>query len=342
MNDQHSDHRPAPARHRNGRPAPTTHVRPQSRRPGRQRRPADPNALDLARDAFTALVTGPRPLALDGRGFPGLPDRRLPLSQVRTLLLARTCPQETRDAVWRDLLTRSRRAGGAWTVGCVGVALPALTTITAQLTDRFVDDPADIATAVLTGFLDALASADLDRPRVMLRLRWAAYRAGHAALSEALQAPPPVVSGVGSLLPQPPWGHPDLVLARAVTDAAITRLEADLIGATRLEETAVADWAAAHGMGTWAVYKLRKRAEHRLVVYLLDTDTGPDDGVSRSEADAGLVGGSSAGSPARRGRAGMAPQDASGVLSKTSAGAGVQLRRQVLPAHRVPEDPRCA
>ena len=340
MNDQHSDHRPAPARHRNGRPAPTTHVRPQSRRPGRQRRPADPNALDLARDAFTALVTGPRPLALDGRDFPGLPDRRLPLSQVRTLLLARSCPQETRDAVWRDLVTRSRRDGRAWTVGCVGVALPALTTITAQLTDRFVEDPADIAAAVLTGFLAALSSADLGRPRVMLRLRWAAYRAGHAALSEALHAPPPVASGVGSLLPQLPWGHPDLVLARAVADAAITGLEADVIGATRLEETAVADWAAAHGMGTWAVYKLRKRAEQRLVTYLLDTDT--DTAIGGSGSDAGSAGRTSASLPARRGR----PLTPSGVVSagvsKTGHGAGVQLRRQVLPAHRVPEDPQCA
>lgn len=339
MTNQHGDRRPP--RPANGYPAPATHARPGSRRPGQKRRSAEPNALDLAREAFAALVTGPRPLALDGRGFPGLPDRRLPLSQVRTLLLARSCPQATRDAVWRELVTRSRREGGAWTVGCVGVALPALTTITAQLTDRFVDDPADIATAVLTGFLDALASADLDRPRVMLRLRWAAYRAGHAALTEALQAPPPVASGVGSLLPQLPWGHLDLVLARAVADAAITRLEADVIGATRLEETAVADWAAAHGMGTWAVYKLRKRAEHRLVVYLLDTntntDTGPDDGVSRSEADAGPVGRSTAGSSA-----GPARQRMSAGVSKTGPWAGVQLRRQVLPAHRVPEDPRCA
>lgn len=344
MTSHHSDDRPT--RPVNARPAPITRVRPQSRRPGQKRRPANPNALDLARDAFTALVTGPRPLGLDGRGFPGLPDRRLPLSQVRTLLLARSCQQATRDLVWRALVTRSRREGGAWTVGCVGVALPALTTITAQLTDRFVDDPADIAAAVLTGFLGALASSDLDRPRVMLRLRWAAYRAGHAALSEALHAPPPVASGVGSLLPQLPWGHPDLVLARAVADAAITGLEADVIGATRLEGTAVADWAAVHGMGTWAVYKLRKRAEYRLVDYLLDTDTdtdtGPGDGVGRSEADAGSVGGSSARSPARRGRPGMVPRVVAAGLSKTGAGTGVQLRRQVLPAHRVPEDPRCA
>jgi hypothetical protein len=339
MTSQHADPHAAAARPANDCPAPATHVRPEIRRPGRRRRPAEPNALDLARDAFTALVTGPRPLSLDGRDFPDLPNRRLPFTQVRTLLLARSCPQETRDAVWRELVTRSRRHGGAWTVGCVGVALPALTSITAQLTARFVDDPADIASSVLTGFLAALSSADLDRPRIMLRLRWAAYRSGHVALTEALQAPPPVASGVGSLMPQLPWRHPDLVLARAVTDSAITRLEADVIGATRLEETAVADWAAAHGMGTWAVYKFRKRAEQRLVTYLLDTGTDSD--VNGSDGIARSVGASAAGSSDRRGRPGMA-QEVPGEVSKTGAGTGVQLRRQILPAHRVPEDPRCA
>jgi len=202
----------------------------------------------------------------------------LPLSLVRDLVLAASCPQTTRDAVWAELVTRSRREGGAWTVGAVGVALPALTSVAARLTGRFAGDPADIHAEVLTGFLVALAEVDVERPRIMLRLRWAAYRAGHAALIEALDGPPPAASAFGSLPPVPPWGHPDLVLARAVADGVISRLEADVIGATRLEDVAVADWATAHGSSTWAVYQLRKRAEQHLLTYLLDTD--PDRGVS--------------------------------------------------------------
>lgn len=303
----------------------------------RQRRAGGANALDVARDAFTALVTGPHPLGLDGREFPGLPDRRLPLTQVRTLLLARSCPQHTRDAVWRELVTRSRREGGAWTVGCVGMALPALTRSAAQLTARFADDPTDIVAAVLTGFLTALSEADLDRPRVMLRLRWAAYRAGRIALTEALQAPPPAPAGAGSLLPQLPWGHPDLVLARAVIEGAITRLEADVIGSTRLEETAVADWATAHEMGTWAVYKFRKRAEARLAAYLLEVDSELD--TDRVPPSTDLPAARLADDPARLPTRTRQTVDG---LSKTGVETGVQLRRQLLPAHRVPEDPRCA
>lgn len=246
----------------------------------RRRAAGVPNSLDIARTSFALLVTGPEPLSLDGRNFDRLPGQRLPLSRVRDQLLAASCPQATRDAVWAELVTRSRREGGAWTVGAVGVALPALTSVAARLTGRFAGDPADIHAEVLAGFLAALAEVDIERPRIMLRLRWAAYRAGHAALIEALDGPPPTTPTVGSLPPVPPWGHPDLVLARAVADGVISRLEADVIGSTRLEDVAVADWATAHGCSTWAVYKVRKRAEQHLLTYLIDTEGDTDRSVS--------------------------------------------------------------
>jgi hypothetical protein len=226
--------------------------------------------LDIARDAFTWLVTGPHPVSLNGRLFPGLPNRHVPLDEVRDRLLARRCPQATRDAVWAHLVLRSRTEGATWTVAAVGVALPALTSVAATLSDRFAGDPADVHAEVLRGFLTALSTVDLRRPRIMLRLRWAAYRSGYDALLEALSGPTPVALGFRSTPPHPPWGHPDLVLARAVADGVLTRTEAELIGATRLEEVPVADWAVQHQAGEWAVYKARKRAELRLAAYLRD------------------------------------------------------------------------
>jgi len=69
----------------------------------------------------------------------------------------------------------------------------------------------------------------------------------------------------GSAAPPALWQHPDFVLARAVRTAVITAAEADLIGATRLEEVAVAAYAARVGKTAKAVYKARDRAEARLV-----------------------------------------------------------------------------
>lgn len=246
------------------------------------------NSLDIARDAFTWLVTGPDPISLDGRLFPGLPPRRLPLDDVRDHLMARRCTQATRDAVWAHLVLRSRTEGAKWTVAATGVALPALTSVTATLAPRFPGDPADVAADVLRGFLAALSTVDVRRPRIMLRLRWAAYRAGHEALTEALAGPTPVAPGFRSTPPHSPWGHPDLVLARAVGDGVLTPTEAELIGTTRLENVVLSDWAAHHQTPLWAAYKTRKRAENRLLAYLREDalDDDPADSLTDRVATA--------------------------------------------------------
>lgn len=245
--------------------------------------------LDAVRSAFEWLVVGPHPAGVDGRLFPGLPARRVPLDELRDRLLNRRCPQALRDAVWAHVVLLARTEGGTWTVGAVGVALPALISIVATLSAKFAGDPREIHAAVLAGFVAELGVVDLRRPRIMLRLRWAAYRAGHAAVREALDRPVPFSRGFRSTMPPPPWGHPDFVLARAVAEGAITAVEAELIGSTRLEGVSLADAAAVRDLSYEAVKKARRRAEHRLVAYLLDdtADTahagaGQDDPATRA------------------------------------------------------------
>ncbi|MFF5096397.1 MULTISPECIES: hypothetical protein [Actinosynnema] len=231
--------------------------------------------LDIARSAFEWLVTGPSPVSVDGRLFPGMPVRQVPLDELRDRLLHRRCPQSVRDQVWAHLVLLSRAQGGTWTVGAVGVALPALLSIAATLSAKFAGDSRDVHAAVLSGFVAELGQVDLHRPRIMLRLRWAAYRAGHAAVREALDAPTPCGHGVRATAPSRPWGHPDFVLARAVAEGVITAPEAELIGSTRLEDVPLVDAAALRGMTYQAVKKARQRAERRLVDYLLDS-ASPD------------------------------------------------------------------
>jgi hypothetical protein len=309
------------------------------------------NSLDIARDTFTWLVTGPHPVSLNGRLFPGLPDRYLPLDEVRDRLLARRCPQATRDAVWAHLVLRSRVEGATWTVAAVGVALPALTSVAATLSDRFAGDPTDVHAEVLRGFLSALSDIDLRPPRVMLRLRWAAYRSGYDALAEALAGPTPVAPGFRSSPPHAPWGHPDLVLARAVADGVLTQTEAGLIGATRLEQVPVADWAAQHQTGEWAAYKTRKRAEFRLAAYLRDgaAEIDPTDPLIDQVATAVAL--SRSATPARdHSRSSLSvsvtevesAQKVQGRVSKTDAKSGVQGCGTHPRSARPSEVPQCA
>ncbi|WP_405657719.1 hypothetical protein [Streptomyces sp. NBC_00079] len=232
--------------------------------------------LDTARESFTWLVTGPEPLSLDGRPFPGLPNRTIPLDELRDRMLRRRCPIRTRDAVWAHLVRRSREEGATWTLACTGMALPALAGVARWLAARYPGDPFDVHAEVLSGFLGALATIDVDRPRVLVRLRWAAYRTGFTALRKALEAPTPVAPGFWSTPPRPPWGHPDLVLARAVRATVLTPTEADLIGATRLDEVLISDWADRYRMTADAAYKARRRAEYRLIAFLRDQDCTSD------------------------------------------------------------------
>ena len=247
-----------------------------SRRSGRGFGP-EQGPLDAVAAAFGWLVEEPDPLAVDGRDFAEFPDRAVPLDELRERLLDPRCAQATRDAMWAHLVTRSRAEGGQWTIGCVGVALPALLRIAATLTARFAGDPRDVHAATLTGFLAALAEVDLDRPRIMLRLRWAAYRAGHAALREALDAPTPIGDDhPATPVRQTTPGHPDLVLARAVDDRVLTADEAELIAATRWDGETLAAAAVRRRAGYEATKKTRRRAELRLAAYLHELARDPD------------------------------------------------------------------
>ncbi|GDY59664.1 hypothetical protein SVIO_102870 [Streptomyces violaceusniger] len=105
--------------------------------------------------------------------------------------------------MWTHLVQRSRDEGATWTLACTGMALPALASASRWLAARYPGDAFDVHAEILSGFLSALADIDLNRPRVLVRLRWAAYRAGHAALAEALDAPTPVASGFHSSPPRP-------------------------------------------------------------------------------------------------------------------------------------------
>ena len=299
--------------------------------------------LDAVRDVFALLVEGPRPLSVDGRIFPGLPDRLVPLDELRARLMRRSCPGQTRDAVWAYLVAQSRREGGAWTVGCVGVALPGLARTAGWMAVRYRGDRWDVHAAVVTGFLQGLATVDVAEPRIAYRLWWAARRAGLDAVAEALNAPAPVDSGYRSAAPRPPSGHPDFVLADAVADGVISLAEADLIGATRLEDVSVTVWAAGHGASQWAAYKMRSRAEQRLAGYLAGRirEHDPADPTA-TDADPrrplGVTGVSS----------GSDRLDADGSaqrVSKSASGSGLLRCGQPAPqAVSAPpsEEPRCA
>jgi hypothetical protein len=226
------------------------------------------SAITAAEEAFTVLAACPAPLAFDARGIPGLPDRHLDLLQLRDLLTDRGVPAPVVDTVWRRLTVQARDWGPAWMVASVGMAVPGLTRLTARLTAGHAAQADDIASEVVAGFLHELRTTDLDPPRVWLRLLWAAWRAGLRARQVRDFAELPDDIPAGASTPHVPYGHPDLLLGRAVAAGILTRYEADLIGDTRLGDVLVDQLAGRQGVSAAVLRMRRNRAERRLLAAL--------------------------------------------------------------------------
>ncbi|MFI0410606.1 hypothetical protein [Actinomadura sp. 3N508] len=226
-------------------------------RPGR--------ALNVAERTFQLLITGPQPLAVDGRAIGhGLPARSVNLGELRMHLLAPTASDDLKDAAWRDLIVRARLGDPAWVVGCVGVAMPGLKSTAAQVIRMsphgLIDD---IVSELLTEFIAQLARVDLDGQHIAARLmQWArkgAFRARCRATRE---------------LPTDPYElgehrysrdiDPAALVRNAARQDVITSEDADLIIATRLNGQTVKDLAQARDMAAWRLYTARQAAEAKL------------------------------------------------------------------------------
>ncbi|MFC0532119.1 hypothetical protein [Phytohabitans kaempferiae] len=231
--------------------------------------------LQAADTAFAALTTGPAPLSLDCDrlgGDLGLPVGQVPLTDLRDWLLEHPRAYPARDAVWRELVLRARLSGPQWVIAAVGMAMPALVRIAADLCDGYQGDPDDIDAEVLTGFLTALKdTVDLARPAPHACLRGAAFRAGRALrLAQHTLLPVPDIEQVaaGPRIPKRPYGHPDLLVERANQLGLIDDEDTQPYIDIRLGHRAPEPIAAAHGLSVDALRMRLMRADARIAAAL--------------------------------------------------------------------------
>jgi len=221
---------------------------------------------------FQTLTTAPCPLTVDGYEIdPGLPDRPIPLGELRAILLSGKVGNDVKNAAWSALIARARKDPERWIVGCVGVMLPGLRRIARSLTLGYSGDVQDIESEILLGFLEMLQTLDPDRRSIPALLWWSAKRRGAAALAAELKARSFSLLDRDVLSPRrvvPAPGHPDLVLARAVSHGVVTAEDAELVGTTRLASEPLEEVAHRMGLTYAACRKRRSRAEERLVRFL--------------------------------------------------------------------------
>lgn len=235
------------------------------------------HVLDVAEANFAALTRGPSPLAVDGAALGhGLPARPIELVELRAILLHPATAYETRDHVWRELVTRVRRDGSPWVIGCVGIALPGLKAAVRDQLAYLEADPeagtARVAGDLLTAFFQALLRVDLDRPKIAQRLVSQSAKTVVRAYRARVRTRPVDPYTMAALNPaaESTGGHPDLLLDSAVRQGVITAEEAEIIAVTRLERVRPAEVAERMGASYNALMKRRRRAELRLVEAMRD------------------------------------------------------------------------
>lgn len=231
--------------------------------------------LAAAQRAFDLLTCPPVPLAFDGRGYAGIPQRILSLDELKRVLVHASTPRPVRDRVWHELVIRARRDGSSWVIAVVGLAMPGLRKTAGMLAKGWHGDTRDRDAELLIGFLERIATVDLDEPRICGRLIDAGARAVKHAREREEETDTILVDGAWSLPPQQPFDHPDWVLARAVAAAVIDPEEYLLIGATRLEDVTLQVVADKLGVTVPVATAWRRKAELRLAKAIMDGELDP-------------------------------------------------------------------
>lgn len=193
--------------------------------------------LGAVRAAFRTLAEMDPPLTIDGWKLSAdLPSRHMRLDELYELTRKQSTEQSIKDAIWSEIVRLSQSIRQPWALVATGFMAPALHSVTQRILIHRGGDRADVEADILVGFIEALYIIDPS-------MRGLAYHLKQVACQRAIstyQAPVQHINQSKAPRPVPLTnrpGHPDLVLAQAVEDKALTVIEAELIGRTRLEGT---------------------------------------------------------------------------------------------------------
>lgn len=242
--------------------------------------PAYHLVLDRIESAFMELASEPCGLTLGGTELGGwlrVPELRL--HRMRDLLLDPPHP-ETVPSIWRELVTRFRKAGDreTWALVALGAMNPGIRAM-CRRTGLPPCQQEDLQAELVAEVLDSLAVLRPEAPRLAGELYWAARRASSRFQRGLIDAERQLVplDALPDRMTGPRGGHPDTALARLRARAVITEEEADLIGRTRLDGEPLVQAAARLGITYAACRKRRRRAEHRIVEHYASTGVLSDE-----------------------------------------------------------------
>lgn len=226
----------------------------------------DHSLLRQIDEAFTGLGSGPKAFAIDGAHIhPGLPQRMIPVVELRSVLLHPSTSFEARDAALGAVVRYSQSGDNRWTTVALGLLLHGLRSAAGRLARGFTGDIDDLDAEIVEGAVRALRTCDTSKDGIASRILWAAYRRGQRLRGIDTDTPTTLLDVAEA---EPNVGHPDFVLARAVAAGVITSAESELISETRVNKTKMPALASASGVPVKTLWQRRLRAERRLVEWI--------------------------------------------------------------------------
>lgn len=235
-----------------------------------------PTPLDRVAQAFGEICSRADAPTVNGRvlGHGLLPCRSVSVRELVELLPL--LEPKTRDTVWRELLRLARECGQPWPTIAAGIALPGLRTAAARLVRDYDGDPEDLDAELVTAFYEAIADTDITGPMICAKLRAEAYnavrRARYSAVAYAMRTRE--LDSLAEVSVRPATsGHPDFVLASAIRAGVLEPEEAELVGASRLEGTALSSVARRFGIPVTTAWCRRKAAETRLATWIKESQS---------------------------------------------------------------------
>jgi hypothetical protein len=231
--------------------------------------------------AFRQASRGPDAISVDGSQLAqDLPARRIPLDELRVLLLHGAVSFETKDRVLGRVAARAQAGDDAWVVAFAGLLMPGLKRVARRLRLNGGVDTREVGSEVVIGLLEALAHLDPCRDRIAASVCWEVYRRAYRATVQRDDSPLPLNDhlGVRTLTGL----HPEELIARAVRAGVVTPDEAELVAATRIEQRSVSDVARSLGLPRYRLAKRRLRAEARIAELLRREAAGTASDAHRS------------------------------------------------------------
>ncbi|SDK52596.1 hypothetical protein SAMN05216298_0407 [Glycomyces sambucus] len=168
----------------------------------------------------------------DGKWSLSVGGTSISTGELGRTLLSKDTAQTERDSAWATIVDQARKAQEPWLIIAVGVAIPGIRNAIkfASVYAPEYSDRTEIESAALAGFVTAVHDIDTTRGKVCARLCNRAYIAARRCAIEISRYQRQLHSPIfESHPPAKEFGHPDLVLAKAIDNEIVTRLQAILI-----------------------------------------------------------------------------------------------------------------